>query len=45
MWYTGTVNDVKRKGPRTEPWGTPVVTNALLDETPLTKTDWDWSEK
>jgi hypothetical protein len=44
MWYTGAMYDVKRRGPRTEPWGTPVVTDALLDETPLTKTDWDWSK-
>jgi hypothetical protein len=29
--------DVKRRGPRTEPWGTPVVTDALIDDTPLTK--------
>jgi hypothetical protein len=45
MWYTGAVYDVKRRGPRTEPWAAPVVTDALIDETSLTKTDWDRSEK
>jgi hypothetical protein len=39
MWYTGAVYDVKRRAPRTDTWGTPIVTDALLDETPLTKTD------
>ncbi len=34
-----------RRGPRIEPWGTPEITGAALDENPLTCTDWERSER
>ncbi|PKU42313.1 hypothetical protein llap_7381 [Limosa lapponica baueri] len=32
--------DIKRTGPNTEPWGTPLVTSCQLDLTPFTTTLW-----
>ncbi|KAH3859817.1 hypothetical protein DPMN_102638 [Dreissena polymorpha] len=31
----------KRRGPRTDPWGTPEVTGTWSDLVPSTTTDWD----
>ncbi|KAK4822933.1 hypothetical protein QYF61_023433 [Mycteria americana] len=34
--------DINKTGPKTEPWGTLLVTGCLLDLTPFTTTLWAW---
>ena len=31
------INKINNKGPRTDPWGTPLLTDKSSDEEPLTK--------
>ena len=43
--FMSLINIMKRIGPRTVPWGTPITTLATDDFTPLTATYWSLSNR
>ena len=41
----GEIYRVKKSGPRTEPWGTPILHGVWVDVEPPTQTNWERSDK